>query len=90
MLTYFSNTRRYIPTETSRNCPESPICRSTIIVKLIFTDRARRRVENDALNMLKNREYNVEHNFGHGNYYFSTIMPYVMTIVFLIGSIRRP
>ena len=36
------------------------------VVEMVSAGRTRWKVENEALNLLKNQGYNVEHNFGHG------------------------
>ena len=42
-----------------------PVDRDTVVA-LAACGRARRKIENESFNTLKNQGYNLEHNFGHG------------------------
>jgi len=57
-------------------------------VKQIIADgRARWKIENENNNILKNRGYHLEHNFGHGNKYLSQLMPTLNLLAFLFHTV---
>ncbi len=57
-------------------------------VKQIVTDgRARWKVENENNNVLKNRGYNIEHNFGHGKKNLSSMMLTLNLLAFLFHTV---
>jgi hypothetical protein len=57
-------------------------------VKQIVADgRARWKIENENNNILKNRGYHLEHNFGHGNMYLSQLMLTFNLLAFLFHTV---
>lgn len=50
--------------------------------------RARWKIENETFNTLKNLGYNLEHNYGHGQKYLSTILCLLMLLAFLVDQIQ--
>ena len=48
--------------------------------------RTRWKIENETLNTLKNQGYEFEHNYGHGYKNLSTVMAYIMMLVFLFDQ----
>jgi hypothetical protein len=57
-------------------------------VKQIVVDgRARWKIENENNNILKNRGYHLEHNFGHGNKYLSQLMLTLNLLAFLFHTV---
>ena len=59
------------------------------VLKISKGGRARWKVENETFNTLKNLGYNLEHNYGHGKKYLSTILCMLMMIAFLIDQIQE-
>ncbi len=58
------------------------------VYELMRVGRARWRIENETFNTLKNQGYGLEHNFGHGNQYLSTVLTHLMMLAFLIDQIQ--
>ena len=57
-------------------------------VKQIIADgRARWKIENENNNVLKNRGYHLEHNFGHGRKYLSQLMLTLNLLAFLFHTV---
>lgn len=50
--------------------------------------RARWKIENETFNTLKNLGYNLEHNYGHGKKFLSTILCLLMLLAFLVDQIQ--
>ena len=50
--------------------------------------RARWKIENETFNTRKNLGYNLEHNYGHGKKYLSTILCYLMLLAFFVDQIQ--
>jgi len=57
-------------------------------VALMKGGRARWKIENETFNTLKNLGYNLEHNYGHGKKYLSTILCFLMLLAFFIDQIQ--
>ena len=51
--------------------------------------RARWKVENETFNTLKNLGYNLEHNYGHGKQYLSTVFATLMMLAFLVDQVQE-
>ncbi len=51
--------------------------------------RARWKVENETFNTLKNLGYNLEHNYGHGKKYLSTVFATLMMLAFLLDQMQE-
>jgi len=59
------------------------------VMKLMRGGRARWKIENETFNTLKNLGYNLEHNYGHGKKYLSTIFCMLMMLAFLIDQVQE-
>lgn len=60
----------------------------TNVFALMKGGRSRWKIENETFNTLKNLGYNLEHNYGHGKKYLSTIFCLLMLLSFLIDQIQ--
>lgn len=58
------------------------------VVDLMKGGRSRWKIENETFNTLKNLGYNLEHNYGHGKKYLSTIFCLLMLLAFLIDQVQ--
>lgn len=58
------------------------------IFKLMRGGRARWKIENETFNTLKNLGYNLEHNYGHGKKFLSTILCFLMLLAFFVDQIQ--
>lgn len=57
------------------------------VLEITRGGRARWKIENETFNTLKNLGYNLEHNYGHGKQYLSTVFGMLMMLAFLIDQI---
>ena len=60
----------------------------TNVFALMKGGRARWKIENETFNTLKNLGYNLEHNYGHGKKFLSTILCLLMLLAFLVDQIQ--
>lgn len=60
----------------------------TNIFALMKGGRARWKIENETFNTLKNLGYNLEHNYGHGKQFLSTILCLLMLLAFFVDQIQ--
>jgi hypothetical protein len=60
----------------------------TNVFALMKGGRARWKIENETFNTLKNLGYNLEHSYGHGKKFLSTILCLLMLLAFLIDQIQ--
>ena len=51
--------------------------------------RARWQIENETFNTLKNQGYHLEHNYGHGKQYLSTIFALLMLLAFFVDQVAN-
>lgn len=58
------------------------------VFALMKGGRARWKIENESFNTLKNLGYNLEHNYGHGKKYLSTIFCLLMLLSFLVDQVQ--
>ena len=58
------------------------------LMRIMRIGRARWRIENETFNTLKNQGYGLEHNYGHGRQYLSTVLMHLMMLAFLIDQIQ--
>ena len=58
------------------------------VFALMRGGRARWKIENETFNTLKNFGYNLEHNYGHGKKYLSTILCLLMLLAFFVDQIQ--
>lgn len=56
------------------------------VASVVASGRSRWKVENEGINVLKNRGYNFEHNYGHGNHYLSTVLLTLLLLAFLFHT----
>jgi hypothetical protein len=59
------------------------------VMMIAKAGRARWKVENETFNTLKNLGYNLEHNYGHGKKYLSTVFCMLMMLAFLIDQVQE-
>ncbi len=60
----------------------------TNVFALMKGGRARWKIENETFNTLKNLGYNLEHNYGHGKKFLSTILCFLMLLAFFVDQIQ--
>jgi hypothetical protein len=60
----------------------------TNVFALMKGGRARWKIENETFNTLKNLGYNLEHNYGHGQKFLSTILCLLMLLAFFVDQIQ--
>ena len=53
---------------------------------MVASGRSRWKVENEGFNVLKNRGYNFEHNYGHGSQYLSAVLLTLLLLAFLFHT----
>lgn len=51
--------------------------------------RSRWKIENETFNTLKNQGYNVEHNYGHGKKYLSTVFVMLAFLAFSVDQVAQ-
>jgi len=56
------------------------------VVEVAANGRSRWKVENEGFNVLKNRGYNFEHNYGHGQQHLSTVLLSLLLLAFLFHT----
>jgi len=59
------------------------------VFHLMRGGRARRKIENETFNTLKNQGYNFEHNYGHGTQNLSVVFAMVMMLAFLVDQTQQ-
>ncbi len=59
------------------------------VMALMQGGRARWKIENETFNTLKNLGYNLEHNYGHGKKYLSSLLCLLTMLAFLIDQIQE-
>jgi hypothetical protein len=57
------------------------------VPELVAAGRAHWKVENENFNVLKNRGYNLEHNYGHGEQHLSTVLLSLLLLAFLMHTV---
>lgn len=57
--------------------------------ELVSVAQARWKVENETFNTLKNQGYQLEHNFGHGQRYLSSVLACLMMLAFLTDQVAQ-
>lgn len=57
------------------------------VPELVAAGRAHWKVENENFNVLKNRGYNFEHNYGHGKQHLSTVLLTLLLLAFLFHTV---
>lgn len=59
------------------------------VVALAHVGRTRWKIENEAINVLKNQGYHLEHNFGHGQKHLSTVLFVLNLLAFLTHTAQH-
>ncbi len=59
------------------------------VADVVKAGRSRWKVENETFNTLKNQDYNLEHNYGHGQKHLSTTLAVLMILAFLLDQIQE-
>ena len=54
---------------------------------IVAAGRARWKIENEQINTLKTKGYNIEHNFGHGKHHLSETLAVLNTLAFLVHTL---
>ncbi len=60
-----------------------------LLPELVSVARARWKVENETFNTLKNQGYQLEHNYGHGQKYLSSVLACLMMFAFLADQVAQ-
>lgn len=61
----------------------------SIVKEFVKTARARWKIENETFNVLKNQGYNLEHNYGHGKKFLSSLFAVMMLLAFLVDQLTQ-
>lgn len=61
--------------------------RDSLMKEFIKTARARWKIENETFNILKKHGYQLEHNYGHGKQFLSSVLALVMFLAFLVDQL---
>lgn len=59
----------------------------SVVAAVVDSGRARWKTENESHNVLKNYGYHLEHNFGHGKQYLSSVLLSLNLLAFLLHTI---
>ena len=59
------------------------------VAELMRGGRTRWKIENETLNTLKNQDYHLEHNYGHGQQYLSLVFVLLMMLAFLVDQVQQ-
>lgn len=59
------------------------------VFSISLAGRSRWKIENETFNTLKNQDYNLGHNYGHGKQFLSTIFALIMLLAFFVDQITR-
>jgi hypothetical protein len=59
------------------------------VFELMRGGRTRGKIENETLNTLKNQDYHLEHNYGHGQQYLSLVFVLLMMLAFLVDQVQQ-
>lgn len=57
-----------------------------LVEEVVACGRSRWKIENEGFNVLKNRGYNFEHNYGHGDQYLSAVLLSLLLLAFLFHT----
>jgi hypothetical protein len=60
---------------------------SKTVPEIVAAGRAHWKVENENFNVLKNRGYNFEHNYGHGKQHLSSVLLTLLLLAFLVHTV---
>jgi hypothetical protein len=59
------------------------------VLELMRGGRTRWKIENETLNTLKNQDYHLEHNYGHGHQHLSLVLVGLMMAAFLVDQVQQ-
>jgi hypothetical protein len=59
------------------------------VFQILRAGRARWKIENETFNTLKNQNYHLEHNYGHGKLHLATVLATLMMLHFLIDQVQE-
>lgn len=59
------------------------------VCELMRGGRTRWKIENETLNSLKNQDYHLEHNYGHGQQHLSLVFVLLMMLAFLVDQVQQ-
>jgi Transposase DDE domain len=59
------------------------------VQEMVQVARARWKIENETFNTLKNQGYHLEHNYGHGKQFLSTVFAMLMLLAFLVDQVAQ-
>ena len=59
------------------------------VFEIAAIGRSRWGIENQTFNTLKNQDYNLEHNYGHGKKYLSSTLAGLMLLAFLCDQVQE-
>ena len=62
---------------------------NSMVKEFVKTARARWKIENETFNVLKNQGYNLEHNYGHGKKFLSSLFAVMMLLAFLVDQLTQ-
>jgi hypothetical protein len=57
--------------------------------EFVSVARSRWKIENETFNVLKNHGYNLEHNYGHGKSFLSSVLAILMFLAFLVDQLTE-
>lgn len=60
-----------------------------IIPEFVSVARSKWKIENETFNVLKNHGYNLEHNYGHGKQFLSSLFAMLMFLAFLVDQLTQ-
>ena len=60
-----------------------------MVEEFVRTARTRWKIENETFNTLKNHGYNLEHNYGHGKQFLSSVFATMMLLAFLVDQLTQ-
>jgi len=63
--------------------------REDIVPEFVSVARSKWKIENETFNVLKNHGYNLEHNYGHGKSFLSSVLAILMFLAFLVDQLTE-
>ena len=60
-----------------------------IVPEFVSVARSKWKIENETFNVLKNHGYNLEHNYGHGKNFLSSVLANLMFLAFLVDQLTE-
>jgi hypothetical protein len=78
------------PTQTQHFCKITDFTVTKFnVLELMRGGRTRWKIENETLNTLKNQDYHLEHNYGHGHQHLSLVLVGLMMAAFLVDQVQQ-